>query len=119
MNARCHFGRIGGVDRRTSRFALRVGLAMVVAGIAAGVVASPAAAQTFTVTSVADSGAGSLRQAITSANATPGLDTISFNLPGSGPFTIVLASPLPNLTNPAGIVIDATTQPGYAAQPLE
>jgi hypothetical protein len=54
------------------------------------------------VTTTADSGAGSLRQAITDANTTPGNDQISFNLTGSTPYTIKLASVLPN-------IIDAST----------
>src|SRR4051812_8541632 len=66
----------------------------------------------FTVTNVNDSGAGSLRQAILSSNATPGLDTINFNVPGAGAHTIAPATPLPFLTDPA--ILDATTQPGYA-----
>src|SRR5688572_8562574 len=37
----------------------------------------------FEVTSTDDSGAGSLRQAILDANASPGADTISFNLAAS------------------------------------
>jgi predicted outer membrane repeat protein len=52
-----------------------------------------ASAATFTVTNTNDSGAGSLRQAILSANATAGTDTISFGLGAVG--TITLASPLP------------------------
>src|SRR5688572_23214049 len=39
------------------------------------------AAATFTVTNTNDSGAGSLRQAILDANANPGQDMISFNIP--------------------------------------
>lgn len=70
----------------------------------------------FTVTNVADSGPGTLRSAITNANATPGSDFIHFNLTGTGPFTIAPLSPLPALTDP--VVIDGTTQPGYAGLPL-
>ncbi|MBI5722088.1 MAG: choice-of-anchor D domain-containing protein [Burkholderiales bacterium] len=56
-----------------------------------------AQAATFTVTTTADSGAGSLRDAITQANATPGADTIVFDaVIGSG--TIVLGSTLPFIT---------------------
>jgi hypothetical protein len=46
---------------------------------------SPASvdAATFVVTSVGDSGAGSLRQAILNANAIAGDDTILFQLPPS------------------------------------
>ena len=44
--------------------------------------ASVAPANTYTVTSTADSGAGTLRQAILDANANPGADTIAFNITG-------------------------------------
>ena len=64
----------------------------------------------FTVTSLSDSGTGSLRQAIVDANANLGLDTIDFNIGGGGPQTINLSSPLPTITDP--VVIDGTTQPG-------
>lgn len=65
------------------------------------------------VTNTNDSGDGSLRQAIGNANINGDLSVISFNLPGSGPFTISPTSPLPVITNP--IVIDGYTQPGSAA----
>src|SRR5947209_19967955 len=52
---------------------------------------------TFTVTSLADSGTGSLRQAITDANMTPGDDVIRFQ--GAGTIgAIDLLSPLPALS---------------------
>jgi gliding motility-associated-like protein len=54
---------------------------------------------TFTVLNNSDAGLGSLRQAILDANAAPGADVISF----SGPFSIVLLTPLPNLTGPTAI----------------
>ncbi|HKO45253.1 MAG TPA: Calx-beta domain-containing protein [Pyrinomonadaceae bacterium] len=41
---------------------------------------------------------------------------ISFNIPGSGVHTINLLIGLPEITDP--IVIDGTTQPGYAGAPL-
>lgn len=72
--------------------------------------------QTFTVTNTDPSGAGSLSQAITSANANPGLDTINFNLPGSGIQFFFTMATLPAVTDP--VVIDGTTQPGYAGTPL-
>ena len=71
---------------------------------------SSAFAATFTVTNTNDTGAGSLRQAITSAAATTGPHTINFNIPGTGPFTISPLSQLPVVTNTT--TIDATTQPG-------
>jgi Calx-beta domain-containing protein/beta-propeller repeat-containing protein/carboxypeptidase family protein len=72
--------------------------------------------QSFVVTNVNNHGAGSLRDAIINANATIGTDTISFNIPGPGVQVISLLIALPDLTDP--VVIDATTQPGYAGTPL-
>jgi len=54
-----------------------------------------ALADTFTVINTNDSGAGSLRQAITDANATVGADTIAFDIPGAGQKTITILSSLP------------------------
>ncbi len=62
------------------------------------------------VSNTNDSGAGSLRDAIT--NATAG-STISFNISGTGPHTINILSDLPSITA-AGVIIDATAQPGYS-----
>lgn len=70
----------------------------------------------FTITSNADSGPGTLRDAINMANAngTATADLISFNLPGGAlaDRTITLLSSLPVLTS--NITIDGTTQPGSA-----
>src|SRR5262249_48407479 len=71
---------------------------------------------TFTVSSTADAGAGSLRQAILDANKNPGSDQIIFNLGGGGAQPISPASALPMLAGP--VVLDATTQPGFAGTPL-
>jgi parallel beta-helix repeat protein len=74
-------------------------------------------AATITVTTTADAGPGSLRQAILDSNASAGtLDTIAFAIAGAGPHTIAVASPLPGINDP--VVIDGTTQPGYAGAPL-
>jgi hypothetical protein len=70
----------------------------------------------FTVTNISDSGAGSLRQAILDANASPGVDTIAFNIDGGGAQIIHPTSPLPEITDP--VIIDGTTQPGFAGTPL-
>src|SRR5262245_51677513 len=67
-------------------------------------------AATFTVTNTNDTGAGSLRQAIDDANATPGADTIVFNIPGAGVHTITPQSLLP-IVNEA-VTIDGYSQPG-------
>jgi hypothetical protein len=68
----------------------------------------------FTVINRNDDGVGSLRWAIETANAHPGADTITFNIPGDG--TILLQSPLPDVTDP--VLIDGTTEPGYQGTPL-
>ena len=68
------------------------------------------------VTSTDDEGPGTLRSAIQCANATPGGNTIQFNIAGNGPHTIAVGSttgaPLPSLTD-VSTILDATTQPGY------
>ena len=76
----------------------------------------PARGATFTVTKVNDSGGGSLRQAIGAANTNPGPDLITFNITGLPPYTIVLATPLPDITNT--VTLDATSQPEFAGQPI-
>ena len=72
--------------------------------------------QSFVVTNDNNHGAGSLRDAIINANATLGTDTITFNIPGPGVKAISLLIALPDITD--RVVIDATTQPGYAGTPL-
>jgi hypothetical protein len=68
---------------------------------------------TFLVQNLHDGGAGSLRQAILAANATPGADVIDFSVAG----TIHLTSgALPAITHP--LSIDGTTAPGFAAAPV-
>jgi hypothetical protein len=71
---------------------------------------------TVLVTNTNNSGAGSLRQAILDANASPGLDMIAFNIPGAGVRTITPTSALPMITDP--VIIDGTTQPGFSDTPL-
>jgi hypothetical protein len=71
---------------------------------------------TFTVLNTADSGAGSLRQAILNANTSPGPNTIDFAIIGTPPFIINLASALPAVTN--SVTIDATSQPLYPGTPV-
>lgn len=73
-------------------------------------------AANFIVTSNADAGPGTLRQALSdaAANGTATTDIISFNLPGVGQaaITINVLSQLPDIT--ANVIIDGTTQPGLA-----
>jgi hypothetical protein len=72
---------------------------------------------TLFVTNVADSGPGSLRNAITMANIIPGQDTITFFITGSGVQTISVLSQLPSLTDTFGVVIDGLTQSGASSGP--
>jgi hypothetical protein len=62
------------------------------------------------VTNTNDTGRGSLRAALTSANAAPDTNVVSFNIPGAGPHIITPTSGLPTLTSP--VIIDGFTQPG-------
>ncbi len=73
-------------------------------------------ASTLVVTNTNESGPGSLYQAIVDANDPGPRDTITFNIPGPGPHTIAPTGDLPDITQP--VVIDGTTQPGYAGTPL-
>src|SRR5216117_1141812 len=76
-------------------------------------------ADTFTVTNNLDAGPGSLRQAITDANAHPNAGTvarINFNIPGPGVHTIVLASDLPDIIE--SVFLDGWSQPGFQDKPL-
>lgn len=91
----------------------------VLAALTALIYAPGALGATFTVTTTADSGAGSLRQAITEANASTG-NTIAFAIPGPGPHVIAPTSTLPGIFKD-DTTIDGCTQPGAdcGAQPLQ
>ena len=81
-----------------------------------GVTVMPCAAGTFTVINTNDTGAGSLRAAITSANATPGgTNLIQFNIPPLDGTVKTISPPnfagsggLPTITFP--VIIDGYTQ---------
>ena len=70
------------------------------AGLLLAWFAAPAAAATYTVTNANDSGAGSLRQAMTQAMATSAADVIEFASSANG--VITLQSPLPDLLSSGG-----------------
>lgn len=76
----------------------------------------------FTVNSTNDPGVGTcdvaectLREAITAANGSPGLDDISFNITGMGPFTIQPVTELPAVTD--AVSINGYTQSGSVQNP--
>jgi hypothetical protein len=70
----------------------------------------------FTVTSAADTGPGTLREAITLANAAAGADEVRFNIPGDGVRRISVSTPLPQVSSP--LTIDGYTQPGASPNTL-
>lgn len=70
---------------------------------------------TFTVTTTSFTGNGSLSQALTNANNTAGLDTISFAISGTGTKTI--GTDTNTLTITDSVNIDGTTQ-GVSSTPL-
>lgn len=96
---------------RTSARVLRFGLAAIVVGAGGA-----AAAATRLVTNTADSGAGSLRQALLDA-AAGGADNVVFNIPTTDPgyaqgvFTLRPATALPGV--PAETSVDGTTQTAF------
>ena len=69
-----------------------------------------AQAATFVVTNTYDAGTGSLRKAITDANALSGKDIINFNIPGAGPHVISLITALPLITEQVNI--NGYSEPG-------
>jgi len=71
---------------------------------------------TTNVTTTADSGPGSFRQALLDANDAPGENLVVFNIAGPGPHVITLESPLPEITSP--VIINGWSQPGFAGLPL-
>ncbi len=71
----------------------------------------------FLVTNTDDSGPGSIRQAILNANASSAAgNAIDFVIPGEFVHVIEPLSPLPAITR--SVLIDGTSQPGYAGVPL-
>ncbi|HNQ68642.1 MAG TPA: NosD domain-containing protein [Bacteroidales bacterium] len=87
-------------------------------------VANCIVAAEFTVTNTLDSGPGSLRQAITDAQASPGSNTVLFAIPTSDAnynstsehWVISLNSALPYIVM-GNLTIDATSQTGYLGTP--
>ena len=57
-----------------------------------------------------------LREAINAANATELVETIAFNIPGGGPYTIKPTSALAEIRS--RVIIDGTTQPGFRDTPI-
>lgn len=86
------------------------------AWLCCGLFAAASRGATFTVTTTADSGAGTLRQAMLDSDANPGTNNIVFQISGPPPFTLTPLTILPSLGNPT--LIDGTTQPGFTGAPV-
>lgn len=89
---------------------------MLYAGDVAALAAVSDIGTTFVVSTTADSGAGSLRDAITQANLHPGADTIRFDIAAplvNGAHTITPRSALPAITDP--VWLDASREPDALA----
>ena len=110
---------------QTNMRARALGFALLVAVMslaALTVRVASAEAATFTVNTTSDVNDGactaghcSLREAIVAANRSADTDTITFNLPGPS-HTIGVVGVLPAVVFP--VIIDGTTQPGYAGEPI-
>jgi CSLREA domain-containing protein len=70
-----------------------------------------------TVVNTNDSGQGSLRQAILTADTNAGADVIDFAIPGAGVHTIHLLTELPTITDT--VTIDGYTQAGASPNALD
>lgn len=70
----------------------------------------------ITANNLADSGPGTLRQALLDANAVPGANVIRFDFPGAPPYTIHLLLPLPEISDE--MFIDGWSQLAFAGQPV-
>src|SRR5204862_7186108 len=115
VHAAGRFGRPLSVWSRavvTRRPLTRAVLAFVGAVIVAAMLTPAASASTYSVTSTADAGPGTLRQAILDATPHPGAHTARLNLPGPGLHTIAITSKqLPAIIDP--LLINGKLQPGF------
>lgn len=90
-----------------SRLPRRLAMAALGALFSVGL-ALTAGADTITVTNTADAGPGSLRQAVADANATPGDDTIYFDIPATDPGCVGGVCTIGLTTAASPIVINTT-----------
>lgn len=104
-----HVLRIEAIKKITSGLLLLSFIMIFMGGTAA-------AQTTFTVSNTDDSGTGSFRWAIEQANSEAGSSIISFNIPGSGPHTILISTPLNPIQEQ--VTITMMNQDGYEDIPV-
>jgi hypothetical protein len=117
-----HTRKLNMLSRKSFRLALAFAIASVVSYAMLNddsILSRKAEAAGFVVTNTADSGAGSLRQAILNANANGAgvVDTITFNIAGSGLQIIKPLTTLPTITTPT--TIDGYSQSDASANTLD
>jgi hypothetical protein len=91
-----------------------VSMTLLLASVYGVLFSGRASAADIIVTSTADSGPGSLRQALLEARTRAGA-VITFSIPGTSPFVITPQTPLPLLDGPGSVTIDGYSQPGAVA----
>ena len=117
-----HTRKLNMLSRKSFRLALAFALVSVVSYAMLNddsILSRQAEAAGFVVTNTADSGAGSLRQAILNANANGSgvVDTITFNIAASGLQVIKPLTTLPTITTPT--TIDGYSQSDASANTLD
>jgi len=78
-------------SRTRSRAIFTIPAVLLLGTLGAIAIPASASAATFAVTTIADAGAGSLRDAISQANANPGADTITFAVPANSIIQVLTA----------------------------
>ncbi len=106
----CDAAPANGCESDLARDAANCGACGNACAVGLSCIAGACAREPFTVTTTADSGPGSLRQAIDDVNASPRGGAIRFNIAPAGPKTITVgATPLPAITR--SVLLDGSTQP--------
>ena len=111
--------KLSGANTYSGGTTVTAGTLIVTGGLGTGLVSIASGATLDDEVIIAnDMVLGSLRQALLNANLAsgPGVNEITFAIPGSGVQDLLVASALPAITS--SVLLDGTTQPGYAGTPL-
>lgn len=99
------------------KFWLALALPLMLTGLTVRQSAAGVAVDPIIVTTTHDSGTGSLRDALDTANRAPGADVIRFNIGGAGPHVIAPITPLPTVLE--SVAIDGYSQFGSSLNAQE